>query len=80
MIWRKICGFQTIPIELYKQLKKQTKKEHVRLAISSFRVAVVAKTDDQIYVFSTAKIYTYFSFVFTTMPKKVELLKILTVM
>ena len=72
--------FQTIPIELYKQLKKQTKKEHVRLVISSFRVAVVAKTDHQIYVFSTAKIYSYFSFVFATTPKEVELLKKLKVM
>ena len=49
------------------------------LVISSFRV-VVANTDDEIYVSRTVKINSYFSFVSSTMPTEVELLKILKVM
>ena len=52
-------------------------KEHLRLRISSIRVGAVAKTDDEIYVLSTIKIYSYFSFVFYTVSKKVELLKLM---
>ena len=37
---------------------------------------MVAKTDNEIYVLSTTNIYRYFSFVFSTVPKKIELLKI----
>ena len=37
---------------------------------------MVTKTDDEIYVLSTTNIYRYFSFVFSTVPKKIELLKI----
>ena len=40
---------------------------------------MVAKTDDEIYVLSTTKIYSHFSFVFTAVSKKVKLLKILKV-
>ena len=65
-------GFQTIAIKLYKKPKKQTKKERLKLAISSIRPAVVAKTDNEIYGISTIKIYSHTSF----LPKKVELLKI----
>ena len=42
-------AFQTIAIELYKQPKLKTKKEHIRLVIS-IGVDVVAKTDDEIYL------------------------------
>ena len=35
--------FQTNTTELYKQLKQQTKKENLRLVISSIMVGVVAK-------------------------------------
>ena len=60
--------------------KKQTEKECLRLEISSIRVGVLAKTDDEVYVSSTIKMYSYFLFVFSTVPKKVQLLKISKVM
>ena len=41
---------------------------------------VVVKTEDEICVLSNIKIYSYFSFVFSTVSKKVELLKISKVM
>ena len=66
-------------IELDKQPKKQT-KQNIRLAINSVRVGMVAKTNDGIYVLSAIKTYSYFSFIFSNMSKKVELLKILKVM
>ena len=59
--------------------KKQTGKKRLRLVISFIRVDVAAKTDDEFYVSSTIKIYSYFSF-FSTVPKKVQLLKISKVM
>ena len=65
-------------IDLYKQSKtKATKKERIRLVIS-IGVDVVAKTDDEICL----KYYQtlWFSFVFSVVPKKVELLKISKVM
>ena len=49
--------------------QKQTKKEHLTLVVSSVRAGVIAKTYDKIYVLSTIKIYSYFSFVFSTVPK-----------
>ena len=56
------------------------KKGHLRLVINSIKVDVVPKTDNEIYVVSTIKIYSYFSFVFSTAPKKDKLLKISEVM
>ena len=56
-------------IELYKQLKQRTKKGHLRLIVTSIGEGV-AKTDDEICVLSTKKIYSYFSFVFSTVPIK----------
>ena len=41
---------------------------------------MVFKTDNEIYVLSTIKVYSYFSFAFSILPKKVELLKISKVM
>ena len=46
-------------IELYKQSKTASKKEHIRLVIVSVGVDVVAKTDDRIYVLNTIKTYDY---------------------
>ena len=70
-------AFQTIMTELYKQPKsKTTKKEHIRLVMLSIEVDVIAKIADEIYVLRIIKIYSYFSFVFSAVPKKVELLKI----
>ena len=43
------------------------------IVIGSIGVGVVA---NEIYAFSTIKMYRYFSFVSSTVPKKVELLKI----
>ena len=63
----------------FKQLK-QTEKARLRLVISSIKVGVFAKTDDELYVSGTIKMYSYFLFVFSTVPKKVQLLKILKVM
>ena len=65
-----------------KQTNKQTnkQKEQIRLVKSSLREGVVAKTDDEIYVLRTTKICSYFSFVFSTVLEKVELLKISKVM
>ena len=61
-------------MELYKQPKMKTaKKENIRLG----GVDVVAKTGDEIFVLSIIKIYSYFLFVFSVVPKKDELLKIL---
>ena len=42
-------------------------------------MGMVAKTDDEIYVLSTIKIYSHFSFVFSVVSKKVKLPKILKV-
>ena len=44
--------------------------------VVSIVVDVVAKTGDEVYILSIIKIYCYFSFVSSTEPKKVELLKI----
>ena len=49
----------------FKQLRlnyinSQIAKERIRLVISSIRVGVVAKTDDEVYVSSTIKMYSYF--------------------
>ena len=55
-------AFQTISIELYKQAKAKSKKEHIRLAIISIGVHVVAKTDDEVYVLSIIKIYSFYLF------------------
>ena len=73
--------FQTTAIELCKQPKiLKQKKEYIRLVIVSIEVDVVTKIDDEVYVLSVTKIYSYFSFAFSALPKKVELLKILKVM
>ena len=68
-------AFQTIAIELYKQPKETNRNYFSRLVISSIRVGVVAKTDDEVYVSSIIIMCGYFSFVFSAVPKKVQLLK-----
>ena len=40
-----------------KEKKNKKRKEHLRLVLSSIRVGAVAKTDDEIYVLGTIKIY-----------------------
>ena len=45
----------------------------------SIGVDVALTTDDEVYVLCIIKICSYFSFVFSVVPKKVELLKILKV-
>ena len=62
--------FQTIVNELYTTKKNKKNKKR----------PVVVKTEDEICVLSNTKIYSYFSFVFSTVSKKVELLKISKVM
>ena len=44
-------------------------------AICNVSIAV-AKIDDEVYVFNIIKIYSYLSFVFFIVPKKVELMKV----
>ena len=62
-------------------LNNQNSKEQLRLVISSIRVGVVSKADDDVlHVLSTIKTYSYFSFVFSFVPKKVDLLEIAKVM
>ena len=56
-------------------LNNEKRQEYQRAVISPIRVIAVAKTDDEIYILSTTKIYSYISFVFSTVPKKVALLK-----
>ena len=69
--------FKQLGLNYINSQKKQTGKERLRLVISSIMVGLVAKTDD---VSSTIKMYCYFSFVFSTVPKKIQLLKISKVM
>ena len=76
---KKKLRLQKFMIDLDKQGKKQT-KQNIRLAVNSVRIGVIAKTIDEIYVLSTIKKYSYFSFIFSNLSKKVELLKILKVM
>ena len=72
--------FQTIMIELYKQPKETNRNYFSRLLIMSIKVRVVGKTDDEVYISSTLKMYSCFSLVFSTVPNKVQLLKVLKVM
>ena len=63
--------FQTIAIELYKQSKETNRNYFSKLVISSISIGVVTKTDDKVYILSTIKMHSYFSFVCSTVPKKV---------
>ena len=76
---KKLC-FKRLRQNYLNRQKKQTEKERLRLVISTFRVGVTDKTDDEIYVSSILKMHSYFSFFFSTVPKKVQLLKISKVM
>ena len=44
--------FKQLRLNYINNQKKQTEKERLRLVISSIRVGVVAKTDDEVYVSS----------------------------
>ena len=72
--------FKQLRLNYINSQKKQTEKECLRLIISFIRVGEVAKTDDEFYISSTIKMYSYFLFVFSTVPKRVQLLKISKVM
>ena len=72
--------FKQLRLNYINSQKKQTEKERLRLIISFIRVGEVAKTDDEFYISSTIKVYSYFLFVFSTVPKRVQLLKISKVM
>ena len=54
--------FKQLRLNYTNSQKKQTEKKTL---ISSIRVGVVAKTDDEVYVSSTITMYSYFSFVFS---------------
>ena len=56
------------------QPNPKTKKGHKIMV--SIGLDGVSKTDDESCVLSTIKVYSKFSFVFSVVPKKVELLKI----
>ena len=49
-------------MELYKEPKTNTKKEHIRLVTVSIGIDVVAKTDDEIDVLSIMKLYNFHLF------------------
>ena len=51
-------AFQTIAIELHKQPKTKTKKEHIRLVIAFIGVDVLPKIVDEFYIL--IKIYSFF--------------------
>ena len=53
---------------------KKAKEEHLRLVTTAIRVGVIAKTDDEVYVLSIMKIYSYFS-CFLYWAKKVRAVK-----
>ena len=52
----------------------------MKLVTVSIGVDTVVKIDDDLYVLSIIKIYCYFSFFFSVVPKEVELLEITKVM
>ena len=54
-IWRNVCVSNNCDW-IIETIRKN--KEHLRLVISSVRVGVLVKTDDEIYVLSTIKIYS----------------------
>ena len=72
-ILRENLSFKQLRLNYINSLKKQI---FSRLVISSVRADVVAKTDDEVYDSCTIKMYSYFLFVFSTVPKKVQLWKI----
>ena len=47
--------FKQLRLNYINNQKKQTEKERLRLIISSISVAVVAKTDDEVYVSSSQR-------------------------
>ena len=51
--------FKQLRLNCIDSQKKQIEKERLTLVISSIRVGVVAKTDDEVYVSSTIKMYSY---------------------
>ena len=51
-ILKENLSFKQLLLNYINSQKKQTKKERLRLVISSIRVDVVAKTDDEVYVSS----------------------------
>ena len=55
---------------------RKKKNEPIKLEIAFLGVYVVTKTDDKVYVLSIIKTNSYFLFVFSIVPKKVELFKI----
>ena len=59
----------------YKQPKQTNKKRTPKISNKLYQTKCVCQTD-AVYVLSTIKLYSYFSFVFSTMPKKVGLVKI----
>ena len=68
--------FQQLQLNYISNRKKKKKNEPIKLEIACLGVHVVTKTDDEVYVLSIIKINSYFSFVFSIVPKKIELLKI----
>ena len=58
-IWRNVCVSNNCDW-IIETIRKN--KQHLRLVISSIRVGVVVKTDDEIYVLSTIKIYSFHLF------------------
>ena len=49
--------FKQMRLNYVNSQNKETEKERLRLIISSIRVGVVSKTDDEVYVSGTLKMY-----------------------
>ena len=67
--------FKQLRLNYINSRKKQREKVRQRLVRSSLGVGLLAETDDEIYVSSTIKIYSYFLLALSTVPKRVQLLK-----
>ena len=67
--------FKQLRLNYINSQKKQTEKERLRLVIRSIRVGVVPKTNDEVYIKYYKDVQLLF-IVFSTVPKKVQLLKI----
>ena len=59
-ILKKNLRFKQLRLNYINSQKKQTEKKRLRLVISSIRVGVVAKADDEVYISSTIKMYICF--------------------
>ena len=76
MIMKESLCFKQLQLD-YMNNEKTNKKGKTKFSKISFTGAgVVAKSDDEVYALNTMRTYIYFSFLYSTVPNKVQLLKI----